>query len=103
MWSCVICTTQFLEVLRPPSLSLRWEGTKQVKEHSVESLTLSISLQVVRSALGFLDSIHAGQFLYHFSFKTPSLVRMNSLGDTIHKETVTYQGFDYSAGPLISC
>ena len=72
MWGCVICTTQFLQVLRPLSLSLRWEGTQQVKERTVESLTLSISLGEVRSTSGFLDSIHAAQFLYHFSFKTPS-------------------------------
>ena len=76
---------------------------QQVMECTVESLTLSISFRVVRSASGFLDSIHAAQFLYYFSFKTPSLVRMNSLGDTIHREPVTYQGLDYSAGPLISC
>ena len=84
MWCCVVCITQFLEVLWPSPLLLRGKGAQEIMEGPVETLALAISFRMVGRTSGFLDTLHLAEFSDYLSFKAPSLVRVDSFGDAVN-------------------
>lgn len=69
---------------------------------AIETLTLAISLGVVWSTAGFLNSISTAQLLDYLCLETSSLIRVNPLRYPLDEEPIANQSLDDGASSLIS-
>ena len=70
----IIRLHELLEVLWPLGLLFRGQGSKQIMQQAIESLTLCVATGVVWSGPGLLDAIELTQGFHQLRLKVPTLV-----------------------------
>ena len=88
-------------MLWPPCLLFRLQGALQGNERAVESLTLAISLRVVRGGPGLAYTVLLAQQLHHLGLELATLIGVDPEGNPKIHYPLLNQGLHHCSSSLV--